>query len=240
MVRCRGRVLASDRSVCAAFPRRRLAATNLDVGGLPEERGDALPHQEVVIGQHHPQHGRDHNDRAHGPSRSATVRHRAENRSLHTIYGTSLTNPALVGVDFERDDLADRLADSGFQLDRPTMFIREGVTQYLAEPTVRSTLTFLETASSGSSLIFTFVRADFLYGTNLYGGSRSPQLRHSTTAMALRARPRRRRPLVDKYGWDEREQVGARALRVRYIEPTDAPSTYPRSSASSTPRSREV
>jgi O-methyltransferase involved in polyketide biosynthesis len=53
------------------------------------------------------------------------------------------------------------------------MFIWEGVTQYLAEPTVRSTLTFLETASSGSSLIFTFVRADFLNGTNLHGGSRS-------------------------------------------------------------------
>jgi hypothetical protein len=44
----------------------------------------------------------------------------------------------------------------------------------------------------------------------------------------------RRRTLLSKYGWDEREQVGARELRVRYIEPTDRPSTCPRSSASST------
>ena len=29
--------------------------------------------------------------------------------------------------------------------------------------------------------------------------------------------------MLSKYGWDEREQVGARELRVRYIEPTDRP-----------------
>jgi methyltransferase (TIGR00027 family) len=84
---------------------------------------------------------------------------------LHAIHGTSPTNPVLVAVDFERDDLADRLAQSGFSLDRSTMFIWEGVTQYLTEPAVRSTLAVLEAASSGSSLIFT-VRADFLDGTN--------------------------------------------------------------------------
>lgn len=92
----------------------------------------------------------------------------------------------LVSVDFETDDLMESLAANGFQLDQPTMVVWEAVTQYLTEDGVRRTLALLGKAATGSRLVFTFVRRDFLDGTNSYqaeGAYRDFVVRH-------RVRPR--------------------------------------------------
>ncbi|MCA9532595.1 MAG: SAM-dependent methyltransferase [Myxococcales bacterium] len=63
-----------------------------------------------------------------------------------------------VAVDFERDDLGQRLAEAGFDVGRVTAWIWEGVTMYLAPAAVEATLGQLERLSApGSRLLASYM-----------------------------------------------------------------------------------
>ncbi len=64
-----------------------------------------------------------------------------------------------VPVDFEREDLGNRLEAAGFHNDALTFVIWEGVTQYIPAEVVDSTLNFVTTACSPRSKItFTYIQ----------------------------------------------------------------------------------
>jgi len=58
-----------------------------------------------------------------------------------------------VSCDFEKQDFLDRLVDSGFHLDAPSLFVWEGVTAYLTEPAVRATLRRIATGTHPRSVV---------------------------------------------------------------------------------------
>jgi methyltransferase (TIGR00027 family) len=126
----------------------------------------------------------------------------------------------LVPVDFETDDLAEALTAAGVEIDRPVMVVWEAVTQYLTEDAVRHILTWLAKAASGSRLIFTYLRRDFLDGTHSYqaeGAYRDFVQRHRVWHFGLT--PDQVAPLLADYGWTEDEQVGTTEYQHRYLEP---------------------
>lgn len=62
-----------------------------------------------------------------------------------------------VAVDFERDDLAERLAAHGHAVDVPTAWIWEGVTPYLHPPAIEATLAAVSARSCvGSRLLVSY------------------------------------------------------------------------------------
>ena len=66
-----------------------------------------------------------------------------------------------VGVDFERDDLGERLDACGHDVEKPTTWIWEGVTPYLTEEAIDATLGVVEARSAeGSALVMTYVTPD--------------------------------------------------------------------------------
>lgn len=77
-----------------------------------------------------------------------------------------------VGVDFERQQLADRLQASGFSFERASFFIWEGVTHYLEAPAVDATLKTIVRAAPGSELVFTYLDRGLLDGTKSFPGGR--------------------------------------------------------------------
>jgi methyltransferase (TIGR00027 family) len=140
---------------------------------------------------------------------------------LRAIYGAPPGSVALIPVDLQTNGLADSLAANGFRIEKPTMFVWEGVTQYLTEDAVRTTLAFLAKAATGSRLIFTYVRRDFLDGTNFYGAERI----HRDFVDKYRVwhfglAPDKVDGLLGEYGWAEREQVGRDELITRYVAPS--------------------
>lgn len=141
-------------------------------------------------------------------------------RRLRALYGRVPERVRVVPVDFEVDDLAAVLAAAGFDGSRPALFVWEAVTQYLTEEAVRATFTFLARAAAGSLLVFTYVRADFLNGTNAYGAAR---LRERMTGKydvwKWGVAPQDVAALLGEYGWREREQVGPEEYAARYLEP---------------------
>jgi len=66
-----------------------------------------------------------------------------------------------VGVDFERDDLGERLGASEHDPTKPTTWIWEGVTPYLTEEAIDATLAVVEARSAaGSALVMTYGTPD--------------------------------------------------------------------------------
>ena len=85
-----------------------------------------------------------------------------------------------VPVEFGADDLAAKLAESGFASGKPTLVLWEGVTNYLDPVSVDATFSFLASAiASGSPVLFTYVDRAMLDGSAVFEGS-------ATTMRAVR------------------------------------------------------
>ena len=130
----------------------------------------------------------------------------------------------LVPMDFENERIADALARNGYRNDQPVFFVWEAVTQYLTEEAVRATFDFLAQAPVGSELVFTFVRKDFLDGTEMFGGEaayREFVLKRRMWKFGLL--PGEVEGFLAPFGWEEREQLGPHEYAERYLEPACRP-----------------
>ena len=82
------------------------------------------------------------------------------------VSGTPVGHVRFVGVDFEVDNVAGRLADSGFDDRAPSIVVWEGVISYLSKSAVDDNFELLSgICSSGSRLIFTYVDGRALDGS---------------------------------------------------------------------------
>lgn len=135
--------------------------------------------------------------------------------------GTVPDSVHLVPVDFERDDLAAELARHGHVSAHRTFFVWEGVTQYLSADGVASTFDFLRSAAPGSRLAFTYVRSDFIDGTNRYGAeSLYRRFRVRSQLWQFGLDPDRVAAFIDPYGWQLTEQAGPDYLTEHYLSPS--------------------
>lgn len=142
-------------------------------------------------------------------------------KTVRRVLGEPPLSVRLVALDFERDDLLTSLAEHGYRTDYRVFFICEGVTQYLTEDGVRRTLEGLRAAAPGSRLVFTYVRRDFIDGTNRYGTRtlyRDVRQRHQLWHFGLQ--PDEVGEFIAGYGWRLVEQAGPDELVQRYVEPT--------------------
>jgi methyltransferase (TIGR00027 family) len=70
-----------------------------------------------------------------------------------------------VPVDFLKDRLGDRLGSAGFSTNAKTLFVWEGVTNYLDAASVSAVFDFFAgSAPSGSKVVFTYVHSDAING----------------------------------------------------------------------------
>ncbi len=74
--------------------------------------------------------------------------------------------------DFEENRLSDSLLRAGFDPDRPSFFLWEGVTNYLTSAAVDSVLQFVSTNPPGTRLLFTYVDRLAIDEPQRYAGTR--------------------------------------------------------------------
>jgi methyltransferase (TIGR00027 family) len=140
---------------------------------------------------------------------------------VRRVVGATPASVHLVSVDFERDDLISALESHGYRREQRTFFIWEGVTQYLSPEAVRATLRQLSDAAAGSRMIFTYVRQDFIDGTNLYGAEPVyRRFRQRAQVWKSGLVPEQVGELLAEYGWRLVEQAGPSYYRDTYIRPT--------------------
>jgi len=71
--------------------------------------------------------------------------------------GTLPEHVRYVPVDFQRESLRKALGESGFEPAVRSLFLWEGVSNYLTEEAVRATVLLISTLAPGTQLIFTYV-----------------------------------------------------------------------------------
>ena len=91
-------------------------------------------------------------------------------KKLVAIFGARPAHVTYVPIDFNQQSLAERLFASGYDEQRKTLFIWQGVTQYLTPAAVDDTLAFVAGHSGpGSSIIFDYMDATLLAGAPRHG-----------------------------------------------------------------------
>ncbi len=140
---------------------------------------------------------------------------------VQRVLGEAPASVHLVPVDFETDDLMSVLGAHGYRADARTFFVWEGVTQYLTPEAVRATLAQLSGAATGSRLIFTYIRQDFIDGTQRYGADAVyRRFRQRSQAWKSGLVPEAVGELLAGFGWRLVEQAGPSYYRDTYIRPT--------------------
>jgi methyltransferase (TIGR00027 family) len=141
--------------------------------------------------------------------------------AVRRVLGKMPSSVRLVSLDFERDDVLTVLAEHGYRTDYRTFFVWEAVTQYLTADAVHATLESLRPAASGSRLVFTYVRRDFIDGVNFYGAQRLyRRFRQRQQLWRFGLRPDEVASFLDAHGWRLVEQLGPEQIVQRYVEPT--------------------
>jgi methyltransferase (TIGR00027 family) len=144
---------------------------------------------------------------------------------LLKTFRTITSNINLVPIDFDNEDLGSVLASNGYPEGKRTFFIWEAVTQYLTEAGIRSTFNFLAKAPTGSRLIFTYVRKDFLDGRNFYGSKKFYKDFVLKKIFIFGMEPELLPAFIQEYGWKLIQDIGYDELAPRYIKPTGRPLT---------------
>ncbi|RNC66641.1 MAG: class I SAM-dependent methyltransferase [Desulfuromonadales bacterium] len=90
----------------------------------------------------------------------------AKREKVMELFGGIPAHVTFVPVDFCRDDLRSRLREAGYDRDRKSLFIWEGVIYYLTAAAVDDTLNFVAHCSGdGSSIIFDYFPLSVIDGT---------------------------------------------------------------------------
>jgi methyltransferase (TIGR00027 family) len=77
--------------------------------------------------------------------------------AVETALGSLPHHLRFVPIDFNLEALSSAMISAGFDFSQPTLFIWEGVTNYLTEAAVDGTLRWCADAAAGSRVIFTYV-----------------------------------------------------------------------------------
>jgi methyltransferase (TIGR00027 family) len=97
-------------------------------------------------------------------------------KKLERILGKIPPHVTFVPIDFTLDSLA-KLFEAGYNAEQKTLFIWEGVTQYLNQDAVDSTLAFVaHNAAPGSVIVFDYMYTSLLDGSTPRGEVKNVQM----------------------------------------------------------------
>ena len=141
---------------------------------------------------------------------------------LRRHLGTVPSHVRFVPLDFETLDLATALAASGFDPGARTLFLWEGVSQYISRDALHDTLRFVSRSAPGSRLAFSYVLQRFIDDRSAF-----PELSDLWDSTCKGDDPLWKSGLhptevadtVSAFSLRVCEDVGASEHRVRYLEP---------------------
>ncbi len=123
-----------------------------------------------------------------------------------------------VAIDFARNDLASVMLASGYRESARTLILWEGVTNYLTEPAVDTTLRWCSRAAAGSLVLFTYVHSDILTKPSAFIGTKNlfASLEKAGERFTFGIEPSRLPRYLADRGLSLESDLGAAEYRERY------------------------
>jgi len=125
-----------------------------------------------------------------------------------------------VAADFECDQVPASLQAAGLDGSRPSLFLWEGVSNYLTEDAVRSTLSFIGSLAAGTALAFTYVDRAVLHDPTGFAGGREVQrtIARLEERWTFGIQPGRAPGFLKECGLDLDSDLSAADYRQRYYK----------------------
>lgn len=144
----------------------------------------------------------------------------AKQQRLRRLLGALPPHVTFVGIDFNRQTLAEVMAGAGYDPSARTFFVWEGVTNYLTAEAVDATLRYVCThAAAGSRIMFTYVHRGVLDGSTPFAGTEHLMvtLARAGEPWTFGLDPRALPAYLGERGLQLIEDVGAAEYRARYL-----------------------
>jgi methyltransferase (TIGR00027 family) len=143
----------------------------------------------------------------------------AKQRALTRTLGALPPNVTFIPSDFNLRQLGPAMAATGYAPALPTVFLWEGVTNYLSEEAVDATLRWCARSAAGNTLIFTYINSDVLSSPERYVGADRLQatLAKVDERLTFGMDPDHMGDYVAQRGLDRQWDVGAAQYRQRYF-----------------------
>ena len=132
------------------------------------------------------------------------------------------SNVSLVPIDFNSQELGEELKKAGYTLSSKTLFIWEGVTQYISKEAIDNTLKYVAQAAAGSRIVFTYVLKSFINGSYIPDGLNSLYkltLKKKNPLWFCGFEPAEMHEYLSEYSLYLIEDVGHEEYLERYIKP---------------------
>ena len=140
---------------------------------------------------------------------------------LEKILGKFPDHVVYVPIDFEKQSLDAELEKAGYNLNSKTVFIWEGVTQYISQEANDSILKYVAQAAPGSKIIFSYILKSFIDGKYIHEGIKAiyKYMRKQNNPLWIYGLdPTDVGDYLSKYSLSLIEDVGSEELQERYMK----------------------
>ncbi|MFH1383113.1 MAG: class I SAM-dependent methyltransferase [Chloroflexota bacterium] len=142
--------------------------------------------------------------------------------SINKKLGELPSNLSLVPIDFNSQDLGEELKKAGYDFSSKTLFIWEGVTQYIPKKAIDNTLKYVARAPAGSKIVFTYVLENFINGNYVPDGLNilyKTMLNKKNPLWLSGFNPAEMNEYLSKLSLSIIEDIGRKEFMERYIKP---------------------
>ena len=141
---------------------------------------------------------------------------------LKRMLGMFPSHVTFVPIDFDRQELSIAMQQADFRADAKTLFIWEGVTQYITPEAADASLRFISSsAGPESEIVFTYIDDRIIDGSLRLEGSERliANLRRQGEPWIFGIAPAELDAYLAARGFELVEEAGASEYRERYLEP---------------------
>jgi len=139
---------------------------------------------------------------------------------MKKILGKLPNHVTYVPVDFEKQSLDTELKKAGYNLSSKTLFIWEGVTQYISKEANDNTMKYVAQAAPGSKIVFTYILKSLIEGKDLNDTARKGMYKWMVKGFKMwiyGLDPKDISDYLSKYNLSLIEDIGSREMKERYM-----------------------
>jgi methyltransferase (TIGR00027 family) len=143
---------------------------------------------------------------------------------MEKILGKLPDHVIYVPVDFEKQSLDAELEKAEYDLTSKTLFISEGVTQYISKEANDSILKYVAQAAPGSKIVFTYVIKSLIEGKNIHNGIKvmyKYMRKKDNPLWIFGLDPSDMENYLSKYSLSLIEDIGSEEMEERYMKLVD-------------------